>query len=35
VLHTFGSFLVIMNSARLVRMGEDLAPHRPAAERDT
>lgn len=27
-LHIFGSFIVIFNSARLVRFGEHLAPHR-------
>jgi Cd2+/Zn2+-exporting ATPase len=31
LLHNISSFIVIFNSARLVRMGEELAPHRPSA----
>jgi Cd2+/Zn2+-exporting ATPase len=31
LLHNVSSFIVIFNSARLVRMGEELAPHRPGA----
>ena len=27
LLHNVGSFIVIFNSARLVRMGEELTPH--------
>ena len=30
LLHNISSFMVIFNSARLVRMGEEFAPHRPA-----
>ena len=30
LLHNISSFVVIFNSARLVRMGEELAPHQPA-----
>ena len=30
LLHNVSSFIVIFNSARLVRMGEDLAPHVPS-----
>jgi len=33
LFHIFGSFVVIFNSARLVRFGEHLAPHIPPAER--
>jgi Cd2+/Zn2+-exporting ATPase len=29
ILHNLGSFVVIFNSARLVRSGEELAPHAP------
>jgi len=29
LFHNVSSFIVIFNSARLVRMGEELAPHRP------
>lgn len=29
LLHILGSFVVIFNSARLVRFGEELSPHRP------
>jgi Cd2+/Zn2+-exporting ATPase len=31
VLHVLSSFIVIFNSARLVRYGEDLSPHAPPA----
>jgi Cd2+/Zn2+-exporting ATPase len=30
LLHNISSFIVIFNSARLVRMGEELTPHEPA-----
>jgi len=29
LLHNISSFIVIFNSARLVRMGEELTPHQP------
>jgi hypothetical protein len=31
-MHVGGSLLVVFNSARLVREGEDLEPHLPASE---
>ena len=30
LLHNVSSFIVIFNSARLVRMGDEFAPHAPA-----
>jgi Cd2+/Zn2+-exporting ATPase len=32
ILHNVGSFIVIFNSARLVRQGEELEPYQPATE---
>src|SRR4029453_12316273 len=32
IMHNLGSFIVIFNSARLVRQGEELEPYQPAAE---
>jgi hypothetical protein len=31
IMHNAGSFIVIFNSARLVRQGEELEPYQPAS----
>jgi Cd2+/Zn2+-exporting ATPase len=34
LLHNAGSLMVIFNSARLVRQGEDLEPYQPGADNE-
>jgi hypothetical protein len=35
IMHNAGSFIVIFNSARLVRQGEELEPYQPATAAET